>query len=112
MVRKFKDTMISASDFGGLVSFYENFWGVKAVRNDDFAMLVDRETKQSLCITNGPSVTATSPGFAVDDIEKAVNDVTQLGGKVIRRWEFSTMKGANCYDPEGNEIMIWQGEHK
>lgn len=110
MARKFFDTMISASDFPKMVEFYEKFWGLTVTdRHEYYAMLVDPVTGQKLCITNGPSVTQTSPGFDVDDIDKAVRDVEVLGGKVLRRWELKGKKGANCQDPEGNEIMIWQG---
>ena len=110
--RNFSDTMIAAKDYKKLVSFYTDFVGLEVAESTkNYTMLVDQEKKQCLCITDGPSVTSTSPGIAVTDLAQSLIDLKVMGGTVLKTWEFASMKGANCQDPEGNELMIWQGSH-
>lgn len=107
--RTFQDTMISAEDFAPMVRFYTEFVGLEIVEeNDAWVLLKDATTSQSLCITKGASVKSTAPGISVPDIEVALTDLTALGGSVTERWEFGPMVGANCTDPEGHEVMVWQ----
>jgi predicted enzyme related to lactoylglutathione lyase len=107
--RTYTDTMIAAKDYRKLAGFYRDLCGLGVVQETEhFFMLRDPETRQSLCITNGPSVSQTSPGLSVINLEQALNDVERLGGKVRNRWEYQPMKGANCQDSEGNEVMIWE----
>ncbi len=110
--RNFSDTMIAAKDYEKLVSFYTGFVGLEVTESSEkFTMLVDREKKQCLCITNGESVSSTSPGILVTDLAQSLIDLKSMNGKILKTWEFASMKGANCLDPEGNELMIWQGSH-
>ncbi|MFC1522894.1 VOC family protein [Elusimicrobiota bacterium] len=110
--RNFSDTMIAAKDYKKLVDFYHKLVGLEiAEATDDYTMLVDKEKKQNLCISNGVSIKRTAPGIAVEDLEETLKDLENLGGKIEKRWELGPMKGANCMDPEGNWIMIWQGKH-
>ena len=105
---KFKDTMIVAMDFEKMIKFYNEYCELEIVeKTENWATLVDKETKQSLCITNGTSVRSTSPGFEVTDLDKALSDLERRGGSVVKKWEFGPMKGAHCSDPEKNEMMIW-----
>ena len=104
-----RDTMISARDFRKLTLFYTRFVGLKCTaRNQRFAALMDPKSRQCLCITNGESVDRASPGIQVQDLDAALKRLARLGGKVRKRWDYGAMRGANCKDPEGNEIMVWQ----
>lgn len=106
---RFQDTMVSATDYATMVRFYTEFVGLEPTQvTDDFTMLTDPETGQSLCITDGASVARVSPGIAVDSIEPALERLVELGGSVTERWAFGPMVGANATDPEGNELMVWE----
>lgn len=106
---RLKDTMISASDIATMRRFYEEVVGLEVTQEtDDFVMLTDPETNQSICLTDGRSVSSTSPGVEVDELEEAITRLERLGGSVRDRWEFGPMIGANCSDPEGNELLLWQ----
>lgn len=109
---KLQDTMIMARDYEKMIKFYNEFVGLDIIdKNEHWATLRDKETNQVLSITNGPSVRSVSPGIEVENIEHALQAIKLLGGSVHKRWELGSMKGANCYDPENNEIMVWQGPH-
>ncbi len=79
--------------------------------NDNFALLKNNMTSQVLCITNGVSVGQPSAGFETDDIIKSKETLTKLGGKILKEWQMGAMKGMNCLDSEGNELLVWEGEH-
>ena len=105
----FLDTMLPAMDFRKLVSFYTRFVGLKTTeRNRGFAMLTDPKSRQALCITNGRAVGRASPGIQVQDLDASLKRLRKLGGKILKRWDFGGMRGANCKDPEGNEMLVWQ----
>jgi predicted enzyme related to lactoylglutathione lyase len=107
--RQFQDTMVSARNFDRMVSFYTRFMGLELMEQTaDFALLRDGRTGQSLCVTNGPSVETPSPGVAVADLERAIDELEAMGGKVRKRWMLGMLEGANCEDPEGNGLMLWQ----
>jgi catechol 2,3-dioxygenase-like lactoylglutathione lyase family enzyme len=107
--RRFQDTMISARNYDRLVGFYTRFMGLELLeQNGELALLRDASTGQTLCVTNGPAVEAPSPAVAVDDLERAVLELETLGGRVRKRWMIGMFEGANCEDPEGNGIMLWQ----
>ena len=106
---KLKDTMIMAMDYPKMIKFYNEFLGLEIIeKTEQWTTLKDTETSQTLCITNGSSVRATAPGIEVPNLDKALKDLETLGGSVHKYWEFDTLKGANCYDPENNEMMIWE----
>lgn len=101
--------MISAADADRMVAFYRDFAGLTVGDDtDSYVMLSDSDTGQSLCITKGSSVGSTSPGIAVDDIGAALKQIVELGGSIRDKWDYGPMVGANCSDPEGNEVMVWQ----
>ncbi len=108
----FTDTMISAKNYEQLIAFYTGFANFAiAEKNDNFVLLKNNITNQVLCITNGISVGQPSAGFKTDDIIKSKETIIHLGGKVLKEWERGDMKGMNCVDSEGNELLVWQGNH-
>ena len=109
--RTLEDTMIPARNYRKLIGFYRRFVGLKLeTGHSNFTLLRDPKSRQALCIPNGRPVGRTSPGISVPDLEAALKDIRKLGGKVTKRWEFGSLRGANAKDPEGNEILVWQVE--
>lgn len=109
---KLKDTMIMTQDYSKMVKFYNEFVGLEITeQTENWTTLQDKETGNTLCLTNGASVRSTAPGIEVENLEKSLEELRAVGGTVHKTWEFATMKGANCYDPENNEIMLWEGSH-
>lgn len=104
----YADNMLGAKNFESLVAFYANCFGLENKPGPGFAMLEDPESRQKLCITDGASVSRMSPGVATKDLAKTTAKITELGGKVGKHWEYAYMQGANCHDPEGNEILVWK----
>ena len=108
-IRSFTDTMMSVKNFEKQIEFYTNFLGLSIVHKvTGYALLKDNESGQVLCITDGESVASVSPGITTANLEDSLAELNKLGGSVVKRWEYSDMIGANCKDPEGNELMIWQ----
>lgn len=105
----YSDNMISAKNYPELVKFYSELLKLRTdTAGDDFSMLVDPESTQRLCITNGDAVEKMSVGVASQDLAQTEAALTKLGGQVLRRWEFGKMKGMNALDPEGNGLLVWQ----
>lgn len=104
-----KDMMIAAQHLPTLTNFYATCFGLRTDQKGEcFTTLVDPVSAQRLCLTDGPSVSRASPGIGTESLEETLAAVARCGGKVLSRWEFPRMKGANCADPEGNEILVWQ----
>lgn len=107
--RQFQDTHIAARNFDRMVGFYTQFMNLELMEQTaEMALLRDARTGQTLCVTNGPSVDKPSPGVVVADLDRAIEELETFGGKVRRRWTLGMVEGANCEDPEGNEMMLWQ----
>lgn len=105
----YSDNMLAAKDFKRLVAFYSATFGLSAKSHSDcHSFLVDPVSQQKLCITDGESVGRMSPGIESTNLERTLADIEAAGGKTLQRWEFKSMFGANCSDPEGNELMVWQ----
>jgi predicted enzyme related to lactoylglutathione lyase len=43
----------------------------------------------------------------VDNLESALEKIRNFGGEVIAHWEYPDTVGANCKDPEGNNLIVW-----
>ena len=105
----YNDTMIPAKNYSSLVAFYSDTGRFDTTESTtDYTLLTDRFTAQRLCITNGPSITAAGPGFQSNDLMKTLAAFEKSGAKITKRWENGPLRGANCFDPEGNEFMVWQ----
>lgn len=104
-----QDTMISAKNFDALVGFYKSFGSFGIAEATSYCCtLRDSLSGGSICITDGESVKSTALGFRASDLAESLKKLEKLGGKVVKRWEYESMVGANAADPEGNEIMVWQ----
>ncbi len=105
----FTDTMLGANDFQKLVGFYKQVFNFQVPQDDGkgFLILRDGWSGQSLCITDGASVSRAAPSFRVVDLEDSIAILEKAGGKTLKRWEYAKMQGANCQDLEGNEILLY-----
>lgn len=107
----YSDNMLSAKNYKSLVAFYRDSIGLyPSVAREDFTILIDQESGQRLCITSGPSNGRFSPGISSKKLDSTITQMTQLGAKVLKQWEYPGMIGANVEDPEGNEIVVWESK--
>jgi predicted enzyme related to lactoylglutathione lyase len=105
----YSDNMLSARNFAALSAFYRDCFGLYVASEAAcHVMLVDPVSQQKLCITDGESVSRMSPGIRAENLDEALDRLQAKGAVVRKRWEFEKMKGANCEDPEGNELLVWQ----
>jgi predicted enzyme related to lactoylglutathione lyase len=105
----YSDNMLSARDISALSAFYRDSFGLLVEsENQGYIMLVDPVSRQRLCLTKGESVARMSPGICAENLEEALGRLEKGGARVRKRWEYPKMLGANCEDPEGNEILVWQ----
>lgn len=95
-------TMIPATNFEEMVRFYTNLGNLDVTqKTDDFVVLRNPRTQESICITNGHSVSKPAAAFRSDDIRDSLTQLQNMGGKIHKVI-------ATCSDPEGNEILIIQ----
>lgn len=95
-------TMVPATNFEKMIEFYKSLGNLEIQsKTDDYVVLKNPRTQESICVTNGHSLKKPSAGFKTDNIRDAIGHLESLGGKVQKMV-------ATCIDPEGNEIMVWQ----
>lgn len=105
----YADNMLPAKNYEKLTSFYQNCFGLKCdTKQNDFTMLIDQESQQRLCITNGEATSRMGAGISSSNLAKTLTTIEKNGGSILKRWEFKFMIGANCHDSEGNEFMVWE----
>ncbi|MEW6733940.1 MAG: VOC family protein [Acidobacteriota bacterium] len=97
--------------------FYQQVFGVKEYYRDENSIQVQGPGSHDVIAFEKDSAQAgkiggiTHFGFrlmAADDIDAAVQEVEQAGGKIIKRGEFAPgLPFAFVKDPDGYEIEIW-----
>jgi catechol 2,3-dioxygenase-like lactoylglutathione lyase family enzyme len=97
--------------------FYEQVFGVKEYYRDEDSIQVKGPGRQDvLAFEKDPARAGKSGGIAhfgfrlrkPEDIETAVKEVRNAGGKLVRRGEFAPgFPFAYVSDPDGYEIEIW-----
>lgn len=104
------DTMIGSPDIAATAKFYKAFLKLKVVEKGDgsYVVLHDPETRQRVCVVSMPQLKNAALGVAAPNLDRALATLEKLGGKVGRRWSFPGMKGANCKDADGHEMIVWQ----
>ena len=113
---------IPADDMARAKKFYSSVfgWKIQDVPGMEYAMVDSVETdesRQPIGGTNGgilkrnPNYAAvTSITITVSDVDKAIQDVINAGGKLVRKKEKFGNIGYVAYvkDTEGNLLGIWQ----
>lgn len=97
------ETAITADNYTKVVAFYRAVGGLEVVsEHDDFTILRDAGTGQSLVISSGCPAPGVHMELTVVDIPAAVKAVESAGGSALDVWE----KAAWCKDVEGNHLML------
>ena len=107
---KLTDAMIGSPDLKATTAFYKSFLKMKLADKGDgsFVILSDPETDQRVCIMSMPKLKNAALGVDTPDLERSLAALQKLGGKVTHRWSYPKMIGANCKDPDGHELILWQ----
>lgn len=108
---KFADTMIGSEDINKTAEFYKKFLGMTvsdAGDGESYLILKDERTSQTLLIVGDPQIKNAQPGIASENIERTLQELQDLGGKVKSRDTFPSMLVADVEDAEGRHMCIWQ----
>ena len=99
------------------LAFYQSVFGVKEYYRDEDSIQVQGPGSHDVIAFEkdlkkaGQAGGVSHFGFRLvqpDDIEKALREVQQAGGKLLRRGEFAPgCPYAYIHDPDGYEIEIW-----
>jgi predicted enzyme related to lactoylglutathione lyase len=113
MQRHIADVMVPVRDYARQVQFYKEFLGLETVfAGKEFTLLRDGTTKQTVCLADGTALTGPCVSVQTDDLATSLDALQKAGGSVRKRWEFPQIRGAICADPEGREMMLWQGDRQ
>lgn len=108
---RFADTMIGSPDIKKAAAFYKATLKLKIADKGDgsFVILKDPDTGQRLCIFKTPKASKNAAiGVETRNLAQALATLEKRGCKVISRWEYPKMIGANCTDIDGHEMLLWQ----
>ena len=108
---KFADTMIGSTDIKKTAHFYKSVLKMRLADKGDgsFVILHDPLTAQRLCIVSTPKA-STNVGIGIEtpNLDQTLESLKKSGCKVMGRWEYPKMIGANCKDIDGREMVLWQ----
>ena len=108
---RFADTMIGSTDIKKTAQFYKSVLKMKLADKGDgsFVILHDPQTAQRLCIVSTPKA-STNAGIGIEtpNLDQTLASLKKNGCKVMGRWEYPKMIGANCKDIDGHEMVLWQ----